>query len=98
VHGFATASAPALQTPLYFHGRSGQLLAARNDAWVLHDPFWRLHVMDHPEGEDVNHGLIQGSLLAFGLVRTDLVLTLLARRRSWRTRSRHRRERKAGPA
>ena len=88
-----------LRTRLYFHGRSGQLLAIRNDAWVLYDLFWRLHVMDYAEGEDFNHGLIQAaSLLAFGLVLTGLVLTLLALRRSWRTRERHRREREARPA
>lgn len=89
----------ALRTRLYFHGRSGQLLAIRNNAWVLYDLFWRLHVMDYAEGEDFNHGLIQAaSLLAFGLVLTGLVLTMLAIRRGWRTRGRHRRERGARPA
>ena len=82
----------ALGTRLYFDGRSGQLLAARNDAWVLYDFLWRLHLMDYANGEDFNHWLIKAaSLLAFGLVLTGLVLAGLALRRSWRARH-HRRQ------
>jgi len=80
----------ALGTRLYFDGRSGQLLAARNDAWALYDFLWRLHLMDYAQGEDFNHWLIKAaSLLALGLALTGLVLTVLALRRSWRTRRRH---------
>lgn len=77
----------ALQTRLYFDGRSGELLAVRNEAWVLYDFFWRLHVMDYAEGEDFNNTLLRASAtLAFGLVATGLVLLTLALRRAWRRR------------
>jgi hypothetical protein len=80
----------ALGTRLYFDGRSGHLVAARNDAWVLYDFLWRLHLMDYAEGENFNHWLVRAaSFLAFGLVLTGLVLTMLALRRSWRVRRRH---------
>jgi hypothetical protein len=76
-----------LQTRLYFDGRSGELLAVRNEAWVLYDFFWRLHVMDYAEGEDFNNTLLRiCATLAMGLVLTGLVLTTLALRRAWRRR------------
>jgi len=88
-----------LGTRLYFHGRSGELLAIRNDAWVLYDFFWRLHVMDYAEGEDFNHALIRtASLVALGLVLTGGVLTIFSLRRSWRTLHRHRRTSGSGAA
>lgn len=77
-------------TRLYFDGRSDQLLAARNDAWVLYAFLWHLLLMDYANGEDFTHWLIMAApLLAFGLVLAGLVLTALALRRSWRTRRRH---------
>jgi hypothetical protein len=81
----------ALATRLYFDARSGELVAVRNDAWVLYDFFWRLHLMDYAEGEDFNHLLVQAAALtAFAMVITGLVLSVLALRRSWRTARRHR--------
>jgi hypothetical protein len=80
-----------LKTRLYFDGRSGELLAIRNNAWVLYDFFWRLHLMDYGAGEDFNHPLIKGaSLAALALVLTGLVLATLALRRAHRQRRRHR--------
>ncbi|MBH9551577.1 PepSY domain-containing protein [Inhella gelatinilytica] len=77
----------ARRTRLYVDARSGELLAVRNDAWVLYDFFWRLHLMDYSEGEDFNHPLIQGATaLALGLTLTGLVLAVLAARRSLRRR------------
>lgn len=71
-----------LSTRLYFDGRSGELVAVRNDAWVLYDFFWRLHLMDYREGEDFNHPLVRGaSLLALALVGTGIVLSVFALRR-----------------
>jgi len=79
----------ALGTRLYFDARSGELLAVRNDAWVLYDFFWRLHLMDYGEGEDFNHPLVKAaSLAAFTLVLTGAVLAVLAARRTWRHRRR----------
>ena len=79
--------ADALQTRMYFDGRSGELLAVRNEAWVVYDFFWRLHVMDYEHGEDFNNLLLRGaSIAAFGLVLTGLTLSMLALRRVWRRR------------
>ncbi len=78
-----------LGTRLYFEGRSGELVAVRNDAWVLYDFFWRLHLMDYAEGEDFSHPLVKAaSLVAFALVVTGVVLALLAARRTLRHRFR----------
>jgi hypothetical protein len=78
-----------LNTRLYFDARSGELTAVRNDAWVLYDFFWRLHLMDYTSGEDFSHPLVKGaSLLAVGLVLTGTVLAVLAARRRLRRRSR----------
>lgn len=80
-----------LGTRLYFDTRSGELLAVRNDAWVVYDFFWRLHLMDYGGGEDFNHPLVRAaSLLALALVATGLVLATLALRRVWRRRALHR--------
>lgn len=80
----------ALNTRLYFDARSGQLTAVRNDAWVLYDFFWRLHLMDYSGGEDFAHPLVKGaSLLALGLVLSGSVLAVLALRRVRRVRRRH---------
>lgn len=77
-----------LRTRLYFDVRSGELLALRNDAWVVYDFFWRLHVMDYEGGEDFNNALLRGaSIAALGLVLTGLTLAGLALRRAWRRRS-----------
>ena len=78
-----------LQTRIYVDARSGELLAARNEAWVWYDFFFRLHVMDYSDGEDFNNPLLRGAaLLALALVLTGLVLMTLALRRRWRQRRR----------
>jgi len=87
-----------LNTRLYFDGRSGELVAVRNSAWVLYDFFWRLHLMDYSDGEDFSHPLIKAaSLLALGLVVTGMVLAVLALRRIWRQRMRRRCSPSRGP-
>ncbi len=76
-----------LGTRLYFDARSGELLAARNDVWVVYDFFFRLHVMDYEGGEDFNNTLLRvASVAAMALVATGLTLTVLALRRRWRRR------------
>lgn len=82
----------ALQTRLYIDSRSGELLAARNEAWVWYDFFWRLHVMDYGGGEDFNNPLLRAAApLAVGLALTGLVMLTLALRRVWRHRQHQRR-------
>lgn len=71
-----------LATRLYVDARSGQFVTARNDAWVLYDFFWRLHVMDYSAGEDFNNGLLRAaSLAAMALVVSGGALLLLSIRR-----------------
>ena len=78
-----------LRTRLYFDSRSGEFLTVRNEAWVVYDFFWRLHVMDYEGGEDFNNTLLRvASIAAVALVLTGLVLMTLALRRSWRRRYR----------
>jgi hypothetical protein len=78
----------ALGTRIYFDGRTGQFVAARNDAWVLYDLFWRLHVMDYSDGEDFNNPLLRAaSLAAVALVCTGSVLLALSLRRRCRRRT-----------
>ncbi|MBL8348351.1 MAG: PepSY domain-containing protein [Rubrivivax sp.] len=84
-----------LGTRLYIDSRSGELVAVRNDAWVLYDFFWRLHLMDYGEGEDFSHPLVKAASAAgLVLVLTGVVLAMLALRRTWR----HWRRRRSLPA
>jgi PepSY-associated TM region len=76
-----------LSTRLYVDARSGELLAARNEAWVVYDFFWRLHVMDYADGEDFNNPWLRAvSVGALGLVLAGLGMLVLALRRAWRRR------------
>lgn len=78
-----------LHTRLYFDARSGELIAIRNDAWVLYDFFWRLHLMDYRGGEDFSHPLVKAaSLAALALAVTGTTLAILALRRVLRRRAR----------
>jgi hypothetical protein len=80
-----------LNTRLYFDARSGELTAIRNDAWVLYDFFWRLHLMDYRGGEDFSHPLVKAASLAgLALAVTGSTLAVLALRRVLRRRA-HRR-------
>jgi uncharacterized iron-regulated membrane protein len=77
-----------LATRLYVDGISGELVAARSDAWVIYDFFWRLHVMDYAEGEDFNNSLLRtASLVALALVLTGSTLLAFSLRRRWRRRA-----------
>lgn len=74
----------ALATRIYVDARTGQFVAARNEAWVLYDFFWRLHVMDYDGGEDFNNPLLRvAALAALALVAsgTALLALSLGRRR-----------------
>lgn len=78
------------QSRFYFDTRSGELLAARNEAWVLYDFFWRLHLMDYQGGEDFNNGWLRAaSAAAILLVLSGLGLSGLALARAWRRARRH---------
>lgn len=69
-----------LGTRLYFSPDSGEFLRARNDAWVLYDFFWRLHIMDYGEGENFNNALLRLlAPLALLLVASGAVLLCYSR-------------------
>jgi hypothetical protein len=71
-----------LGTRIYVDARGGQLVAVRNEAWVLYDFFWRLHVMDYSTGEDFNNPLLRAAALAaVALVVTGIILLILSLRR-----------------
>ena len=75
----------ALATRIYLDGRTGEFVVSRNDAWVWHDFFWRLQIMDYEGGEDFNGTLLRSaSVVAWMLVIAGAVLAVLAARRSWR--------------
>ena len=71
-----------LATRIYVDARTAQFVAARNEAWVLYDFFWRLHVMDYNAGEDFNNPMLRAAVLAaLALVITGGVLLVLSVRR-----------------
>lgn len=72
-----------LHTRFYFDGATGEYLMVRNDAWVLYDFFFRLHVMDYASGEDFNNWplrIFAVTALAFAL--SGAVLTFAAAKRA----------------
>lgn len=78
----------AFKSRLYFDGASGEFLTVRNEAWVIYDFFWRLHLMDYRGGEDFNNNLLRAaSAAAILLTCTGLALSAIALRRTWRRRA-----------
>ncbi len=72
-----------LHTRLWFDGPTGEFLTVRNDAWVFYDFFWRLHLMDYAEGENVNTPWLRVlALLALGFAISGAVLTWYAAKRA----------------
>lgn len=74
-----------LHTRFYFDAATGEYLMVRNDAWVLYDFFFRLHVMDYAGGEDFNNlplRIFAVTALAFAL--SGAVLTFAAAKRAFK--------------
>jgi hypothetical protein len=63
----------------YIDHQSGKLLTVRQNSWRLFDLFWRLHIMDYIEGEDVNNVLLN-IFSVTGLLAALSGLVLLALR------------------
>ncbi len=57
-----------LNNRLYFDEKSGEFYKIRNNAWVIYDFFWRLHIMDYKNGENFNNILV--------IITTTLALIL----------------------
>jgi hypothetical protein len=72
----------ALATRVYIDGTSGEFIAARTEAWVLHDFLFRLHVLDFADGEDLNNPLLRvASALSLLFFATGAVLLWRSLRR-----------------
>lgn len=72
--------ADRFNTRFYFAPDTGEFLRARNDAWVLYDFFWRLHIMDYGSGEDFNNIFLRVlSPLAMLLVLSGVLLLFFSR-------------------
>lgn len=56
-----------LETTLYIHPSSGDLVARRHRLWRWFDVFWMLHIMDYDERSDVNNPLLRTATI-LGLV------------------------------
>jgi hypothetical protein len=70
----------ALKSRLYFDVVTGEFHRFRNDAWVLYDLFWRLHVMDYENGENFDHWLIKiAAGLSFFLIFSGIILLFYSR-------------------
>lgn len=63
----------------YVDYQSGELIAVRHNSWRLFDLFWRLHIMDYLEGEDINNVLLN-ILSVTGLLAALSGIVLLALR------------------
>lgn len=62
-------------TRLYVSQNSGELVSVRHHAWRLFDLFWRLHIMDYTEGEDISNTLLMlSSILAFMAALAGLIM------------------------
>ncbi len=84
--------ADRFNTRLYF-SPAGEFLRSRNDAWVLYDFFWRLHIMDYGDGEDFNNLFLRIlSPLALVLVLSGVVLLFFTRFRALPRRTAVRRD------
>lgn len=84
--------ADRFSTRLYF-SPAGEFLRSRNDAWVLYDFFWRLHIMDYGDGEDFNNLFLRIlSPLALVLVLSGVVLLFFTRFRALPRRTAVRRD------
>lgn len=73
-----------LHTRFYFDAATGEYLMVRNDAWVLYDFFYRLHVMDYAGGEDFNNLPLRiFALTALAFALSGAVLTFAAAKRAF---------------
>lgn len=65
-------------TTIYISQNSGEVQYVRHNRWRIFDLFWRLHIMDYTEGEDVgNKLLISTTVLSFIAAIAGLLLLVL---------------------
>lgn len=69
-------------TRLYFNKTTGEFLKLRNDYWVVYDFFWRLHILDIPDGESFNGLLLRiAAIFALFFTLSGVYLTFNAIKR-----------------
>ncbi|SET62745.1 PepSY domain-containing protein [Thorsellia anophelis] len=69
-------------TRLYFSKITGEFLKLRNDYWVVYDFFWRLHILDIPNGESFNGLMLRiAAILALFFTLSGVYLTFSAIKR-----------------
>lgn len=62
---------------LYFSAENGEFYRVRNDAWVMYDFFFRLHVMDYNTGEDFNNNLLRAfSIMSIFVTITGIIMLI----------------------
>ncbi|MDT0596297.1 2Fe-2S iron-sulfur cluster-binding protein [Glaciecola petra] len=65
-------------TTIYIGQNNGEVEYVRHNRWRIFDLFWRLHIMDYSEGEDIgNNLLIFATVLSFIAVLAGFVLLTL---------------------
>lgn len=64
-----------LNTNVFYHPATGELLAVKTDTWRIHDFFWMLHTMDYKSRSDFNNPLvITAASLALFLTLSGLIM------------------------
>jgi len=62
---------------LYFSAKDGEFYRVRNDAWVMYDFFFRLHIMDYNTGEEFNNNLLRAfSILSVVVTITGIIMLI----------------------
>ena len=63
------------KTSFYLSPETGEVVSRRSGVWRFYDFFWRLHIMDWPNGKDFNHPLIVvTTALTLSIVITGIIL------------------------
>lgn len=44
-----------VNSTIYISAKTGSIVARRHDFWRIFDLFWRIHIMDYDDGENVNN-------------------------------------------
>jgi len=69
-------------TTLYLSPDTGEVVSRRSNVWRFYDFFWRLHIMDWPNGENFNNPLlIAAAIAAMTLAMSGATLLVIRLRR-----------------
>ncbi len=69
-------------TTFYLSPDTGEVVSRRSNVWRFYDFFWRLHIMDWPNGENFNNPLlIAAAIAAMTLTMSGATLLVIRLRR-----------------